>query len=102
MIYRKIDSAIIIRILAIFIIGVLYGFLNKGNINGRFIGDGLAHIIISYILGFISFYIYKIFNRKKYSERKKRKVVIWNISFFWAIFILIWLGIIHNESNLFT
>lgn len=102
MIHRKINNTIVIRILAIFIIGVLYGFLNNGNFNGRFIGDGIAHIIISYILGFVSFYIYRVFNWNKYSEGKRRKLVIWNISFFWAIFILVWLGVIYNESNFFT
>ncbi|WP_299611390.1 hypothetical protein [uncultured Aquimarina sp.] len=91
---QKLDGKIILRVIIIFIIGIGYGVLDRGEFNASFIGYGLSHLVLSYLLGLISFYAYKFIARKKFIDKKKRKVVIWNISMFWALFILIWLGIL--------
>ncbi len=89
---QKLDGGIIFRVLIVFITGIIYGILDKGKFNGSFIGDGLAYLVISYVLGFISFYIYRFISKKKF-ENNKRKINIWNTSILWALFILI-LGIL--------
>ena len=73
MILQRLDSGIILRVLAVFVIGVVYGILDKGKFNGLFIGDGLSHLVLSYFLGLISFYAYKFITRKSYPDKKKRK-----------------------------
>ncbi|WP_025665517.1 hypothetical protein [Aquimarina megaterium] len=91
---QKLDGEIILRVIVVFIIGIGYGILDRGKFNASFIGYGLSHLVLSYLLGLISFYAYKFIARKKIIDKKKRKVAIWNISIFWALFILIWLGIL--------
>jgi uncharacterized membrane-anchored protein len=91
---QKLDGKIIIRVIIIFVIGVVYGILDRGNFDASFIGNGLGHLVLCYLLGLISFYAYKFIARKKYPDKKKRKVAIWNTSIFWALFILVWLGLL--------
>jgi len=91
---QKPAGEIIIRAIIIFIIGIVYGILDIGKFNASFIGYGLSHLVLSYLLGLISFYAYKFIARKKFIDKKKRKITIWNISIFWALFILTWLGIL--------
>lgn len=91
---QKLEGVIILRIITVFIIGVIYGVLDRGKFNASFIGDGLGHLILSYLLGLLSFYTFKIITRRKYPDNKKRKIAIWNTSIFWALFILVWLGLL--------
>jgi hypothetical protein len=92
---QKLNGKIVLRAIVVFIIGTIYGILDKGEFKeGSFIGDGLGHLILSYGLGLISFYIYRLISRKKYPDGKKRRIIIWNISIFWALFILVWLGLL--------
>jgi hypothetical protein len=58
---QKLNGEIVLRAIVVFIIGTIYGILDKGEFKeGSLIGDGLGHLILSYGLGLISFYIYKL------------------------------------------
>lgn len=89
---QKLDGQIVLRIIALFAIGILYGILDRGKFEASFIGNGISHLVISYILGLLSFYVYKFTLQKKSWNKNNRKVVVWNISVGWALFVLFWLG----------
>jgi len=91
---QKLNGEIIIRVIIIFVIGIVYGILDRGKFDASFVGNGFGHLIISYLLGLISFYAFKFISRKKYPDKKKKKITIWNTSIFWALFILVWLGLL--------
>ena len=92
---QRLNGKVLLRAIIVFIIGSIYGTLDKGEFKETaIIGDGLRHLMLSYGLGLISFYIYKLISRKKYPDGKRRRKTIWNVSIFWALFILIWLGLL--------